>query len=282
MQTQTYQGKEKAEIVIANWYDALKQIKDRKGRVGRMSELISARNDAEFNETVWLYGAYTKAGLDYAQNNPVLLLRENSELLQLDNAKKAVQLHRNGKAYPLTQEAYDSHLKQAEKEAKSKSAPEKRSILILPERETFSINSQNYFDFLRFLAEDPKQAEKYLERLSEKDINQVEFYLRNKSYVGQQEAPFQDQLWAHSLGGMSSFSGGKVLDSDGNWLLGVFSIGEASSKKIERSAQKLPYSIKEAQKIYKIVQEIRESNIKLSDLESKLSQVSDFLENLSK
>lgn len=282
MQTQTKTYQEKAEIVIANWYNALNQIKARNGRVGRMSEFIRARNDAGFEDNIWQYGAYSTAGLDYAPKNPVLLLKTNSELLQLENAEKAAQLHRANKEYPITQDTYDLHLKQAE--AESKKAPEDRNVLILPQRENFKISSQKYFDVLRFLAEDPKQAEKYLERLSEGDINGIYFYLRDKNYVDKQESLFTDQLWLHRLVDWSGLVGNYwCLGYDVDGVLGVFEkTGEASQKKIERSSQKLPYSTKEALKMHKIVQEIRKGNVKLSDLESRLSQVSDFLENLSK
>ena len=275
MMTKQESKKEQYEFVIANWYNALKQIKDRNGRVGRMSEFIKARNLAPFEDNIWKYGAYSTAGLDYAQENPILLTRENSELLELENAKKAVQLHKNNKEYPITQEAYNSHLKQAEKE--SKKAPEKRSILILPERANFDINSQNHFDVLRFSAEDPKEAEKYLGRLSEKDIEEISFNLRDKEYVDEQESPFQDQLWLRRLG-FRSYLGGvdRSLDYGRSRVFRVFGkTGEASSKKIS------PCSAKEALKMYKIVEEIRKGNIKLSDLELKLSEVSSFLENLS-
>ncbi len=283
MQTQTKTYQEKAEIVLANWYNALKQIKDKNGRVGKMSDFIRARNQAPFEDNVWQYGAYTTAGLNSAPKNPVLLLRKNTELLQLENAKRAVQLHRNDKECPITQDTYNRHLKQAEKEAKAKKSPEKRNILILPERDNFSINSEVHFDILRFLAEDPKQAEKYLGRLSEKDINEIDFYLRNKDYVDRQESPFQDQLLLHWVHSRSSLFGDRDLVSDYGGVFGVFEkTGKASSKKVKRSAQKLLYSPKEALKIYRIVQEVRKGDVKISDLESKLSNVADFLENLSK
>ena len=285
IQAQTYNPrKERYKIIIANWYNALKQIKDRNGRVGRMSEFMRARNQAPFEDDVWQCGAYASTTLDYAKDNHVLLVKEGPELLQLENAERAVQLHRDNKEYPITQDTYNSHLKQAEKESKTKKAPEKRSILILPERENFTISSENHFDVLRFLAEDPNQAEKYLRRLSEKDINKITFYLRNKNYVDKQEVPFQDQLWLHSLdSGSGLFGYGRYLNYDYVRVFGVFKkTGEASSQKIEGSKQKLPYSSKEAIEMYKLVEKIRKGDIRISDLESKLSQVSDFLENLSK
>lgn len=113
--------------------------------------------------------------------NPVLLLKRNEELLQLDNAKRAVQYHQNNKEYPIAQDTYKQHFEQAEEETKKDI--EERNILILPERNTFSITAQDYFDILRFLAENPKEAEKYLKRVSEKEINAITFYLRSKDYV---------------------------------------------------------------------------------------------------
>jgi len=268
MQTKT--AKESYKIVdIGNWHYALIKIQEKRGRVGRTSEFISARNNAEFKDNVWRYSAYLTAGLNFAPKNSVLLLRENSELLQLENAAEAVQLHKNNKEYPIAQDTYNSHLNQAEKE--SKNPPENRNILILPERVNFSINSQNHFDILRFLAEDPKQAEKYLGRLSGNKLNKINFYLRNKNYVDEQESPFQDQLCLHRFDYGSCLDGkDKNLGSDIR-VFGMFPIDKASSKKS-----------REASKMYEIVQEIRKGNISISDLESKLSQVSTFLENLSK
>ncbi len=273
---QTQSKPDKYETIIANWYDSLRQIKKRNGRVAKMGELIKERNESLFDDNarqhgvytnVLQYGVYTTAGLDYAPQNPVLLLRENSALLQSDNAEKAVQLHRNDKEYPISQDTYNSHLRQAEKEAEN--VPEERNILILPERDAFSINSQNHFDVLRFLAEDPTQAEKYLGKLGEKGINQINFYLRNKEYVDKQETPLTDQLWVHGVGGGFDFIGyHNCLNFANHLVLGAFPIDKASPKT--------------AKKMYKIVQEISKGNVKLSDLESRLSQVSSFLENLSK
>ena len=238
VETQAKQ-KEKAEITIANWYNALKQIYERKGEVGTMAEFIRARNSAPFEDRVWQYGANTKAGLDYAKNNPVLLLRENSELLNLENAERAVQLYRKDKEYSITQGIYNSHLSKAEKE--SKKAPEKRSILILPGRDNFSITSQSHFDVLRFLAESPKEAEKYLERLSEKGIKEIKVILRNKNYVDNQDSPFTDQLWLHRLDDRSYLSGSnRYLDGSNDGVIGVRQVsGEASTQKISRKESEL-------------------------------------------
>ena len=259
VETQAKQ-KEKAEITIANWYNALKQIYERKGEVGTMAEFIRARNSAPFEDRVWQYGANTKAGLDYAKNNPVLLLRENSELLNLENAERAVQLYRKDKEYSITQGIYNSHLSKAEKE--SKKAPEKRSILILPGRDNFSITSQSHFDVLRFLAESPKEAEKYLERLSEKGIKEIKVILRNKNYVDNQDSPFTDQLWLRRLDDRSDLGGLRGLGNSYGGVIGVRQVsGEASTQKISRKESEL-YTPKQILSALKA--------LKLSSLEAKL------------
>ena len=275
VEIETYnQEKEQYEFVIANWYNALKQIKDRNGRVGRMSEFIKARNSAPFKDNIWQCGVYSTAGVNYSRKNPILLTRENSELLQLDNAEKAVQLHRNNKEYPITQEKYNFYFKQAELE--SKEAPEKRSILILPGRANFDINSQNHFNVLRFLSEDPEEAEKYLGRLSEKDIEKITFYLRDKDYVDKQESPFQNQLWLHRLGDRFGERSGlfgvlRILDYNDNRVFGAFEkTGETNSKKIER------HSPKQLNEYLKIAHGVRTGDLPVS----KLEQLIEFLESL--
>ncbi len=78
----------------------------------------------------------------------------------------------------------------------------------------------------------------------------------------------------------SSYADGRV-----DWIRGEATHENLERElfaEIERSAQKSPYSTKEALKMYKVVEEIRKGDVKISDLESRLSQVSSFLENLSK
>ena len=123
---------EKYELVTGNWYNILLQARERKGRVGRASDLIRAKNSLPFEHEFWQNGAYVSTTLDHAQENPVLLIKDNSDLLKLKNAEKAVQLHSQGEEVYITKTKYNAHLKQAEKEAKK--APEKRGIFIFPER----------------------------------------------------------------------------------------------------------------------------------------------------
>jgi len=222
---------EKLELVQGNWYNILKKISERKGRVAAMADLIKAKNSLQFEE-LWQNGAYVSTTLDYSPENPVILIADNSDLLNLKNAKKAVEAHSSGQELYTTQAKYDAHLKQAEKE--SKKSPEDRSLFILPKRDTFNITSQNYFDVLRFLAQDPKQAEKYLNKLSEKGIDSLRFYLVDKDYVDKQSAPFERQLWSHRLVGRSGLDGGRSLDyGDGRAVSVSPLLGEA------RGAQKI-------------------------------------------
>ena len=223
---------EKLELVQGNWYNILKKISERKGRVAAMADLIKAKNSLQFEE-LWQNGAYVSTTLDYSPENPVILIADNSDLLNLKNAKKAVEAHSSGQELYTTQAKYDAHLKQAEKE--SKKSPEDRSLFILPKRDTFNITSQNYFDVLRFLAQDPKQAEKYLNKLSEKGIDSLRFYLVDKDYVDKQSAPFERQLWSRRLDGRSELFGYfRYLVGDLNRAVSVSPLlGEA------RGAQKI-------------------------------------------
>ena len=222
---------EKLELVQGNWYNILKKISERKGRVAAMADLIKAKNSLQFEE-LWQNGAYVSTTLDYSPENPVILIADNSDLLNLKNAKKAVEAHSSGQELYTTQAKYDAHLKQAEKE--SKKSPEDRSLFILPKRDTFNITSQNYFDVLRFLAQDPKQAEKYLNKLSEKGIDSLRFYLVDKDYVDKQSAPFERQLWSLGLDVRSVLDGGRDLDGGVDRAVSVSPLlGEA------RGAQKI-------------------------------------------
>ncbi len=227
------------ELVVGNWHNALKKIKDRRGKVARMSEFIKIINNKEFEDedNINIYGAYSTAGLDYAQNCPVLLLRKNSKLLQLENAEKAVQLGRDNKEYSITQEVYNAHLRIAEKSAKK--APEERNILILPKREDFNITLPDYFDILRFLAESPEEAEKYFERFLKKGIDYIGFNLKKEDYVDKRESPFTDQLWLDWRKGVVNWvdklpKGSNFGDYFGGWKghnqIGVFAIFQKSGE----------------------------------------------------
>ena len=48
MQVTQQELREKYEIVVANWHNALSQIKERKGRVGTMAELMRKKNSADY------------------------------------------------------------------------------------------------------------------------------------------------------------------------------------------------------------------------------------------
>lgn len=195
----------KEDFVKRNWYKALKRIKKIDGRVGRPSHLIYLRNRSFFSDRFWQHGGYTSTTLDYFEDNPILLLRDNSELLQLANAKKAVKTYKKGREYDITKEEYKKHLSQAEKEAKKN--PENKSIFILPEREPLFINLRDNFDLLRFLSEDSDEAERYMRRLANEKINDILFNVIDKDKVDDYGEPFQSQLWLYDINGRSLITG---------------------------------------------------------------------------
>ena len=112
-------------------------------------------------------------------------------------------------------------------------------------------------------------------------ISEVTFYLPALS-----KQDYSRGFWLYGLGGSDGpyFGGddGDLGDRNGS-LFGVVGSGAADARKISRAdATKLSYTQKEIDRYLKIVEEVKEGNIKISKLESKLNPLTDFLLTLKK
>lgn len=189
-------------------------------------DLAYARIKTGKNSSLSDNGSYTIAGYLYAANEPPLRARI-SPLLDADLAKKAVRANREGRYFSTDAGIYNKYLKMA-KEDKSKK-PEKRRVIILPSRETFSISPSTNKDVFSAAFEDVG-----VEYLSFIGQDSIKVYTVDKNTVDGQDGTILTQEWFLRLGDESGLVGlDRGLGYDDR-VRGVLKEGDgASGRKIE-------------------------------------------------
>lgn len=192
---------------------------------------IQKGRDADISK----YGNRAREGFEYFAGKPVLL-RMNSRLLDSKLAEKAVQANRAGHYFSLGSEVYAQDYELMNKEASKE--PEKRSVLILPKRDNFSITPTDEVAIALFGGE--KAAKRYFEFAGR---DSIDVYLIDKKTVDAQDQTLLTQLWFRYLGidsdldcsnrGLNGGSGGYGLRGVRKCAEGAKQTGEAGSPKIK-------------------------------------------------
>ncbi|MBI2451815.1 hypothetical protein HYV50_01915 [Candidatus Pacearchaeota archaeon] len=235
-----------------------------------LEQLAEARIKSGAKSSLSTEGSYVKEGAIYVPNQAPLFVRDSPVL---SNAKEATQAHRENREFYLDAKTY---LEQAE-EDKTKE-PQKRKILILKQRDDFSVPTDKFGENETALWAFRDNAEKYGEFLRENGINNWNVCLVGEYYVDKQEKSFARQLWLRRLDGGSGLSDDYgLLDCD-DPVCGV--CAEGASEKIfspsKTSKDSSPYTQKELEKYTKIVEGVRKGNLP----SSKLEKIEEFLEKL--
>ncbi|MFH1425355.1 MAG: hypothetical protein ABIG28_01330 [archaeon] len=240
------------------------------------ADVIRERNTARFDNPVWRAYGWTRGARIYAPEKDVLLLRD-SPLLDTKLAKQAVKANRKKRLFPLSLETFNQYHKQAKREEDK--LPEKRIILILPEKDTFTINEDENFEVLRYLAKGKKAGKDYLSKLGEREIDQLTFYLYGSSEGDNEEQPFVEQSWLLDLADGSSFDGVRRGLVGHGRAFGVFPVtSEARARQnstsitFETKSEPLPYTSRQVDLELK----------RLDRLKKEIERSKTFLEGLRK
>jgi len=214
-------------------------------------------------------GTWTRTGFEYSKGQLPIVRVANSRLLNKQLAKRAVQANSNGQYFNTDSTAeYEQSLKLAE-EDKDKN-PAKRRVIVLPSRQNFTLDSGED-EVLQAVLKD--QAKPYFEM-----NGPMKVYLVNPSTVDAQDGTLMTQLWFGRTDGRSGLYGG-------NWNLyygrtrGVFKSAEGASTQ-KHQTPKLPYTQRQLKAQLKRLGRLSEGQVKVSDLESEVAKLAEFLELL--
>ena len=201
-------------------------------------------------------GTRTRAGFDYAKEQ-LPILRLNSRLLNPALAKKAVKSNRaNAYFHTETTEEYEQSLKQAEKDMSKE--PSKRSAVVLPSRDNFTMSDKENWEVLEAVLKD--QAEPYF-----KFNGPITVYPVDKKVVDAQDGTIETVLWFRNLRNWSDFSGISWDLGNAYRARGVRESAEGTAKISKQSINS--YTSKQAQKYLKILDGVRKGNLPASRLE---------------
>ena len=218
------------------------------------------------NSSLCKEGSYTRHGLEYAAQKPVLLNRTSS-LLNLKLARKAVESNKDHQYFSTYLKLYEKHYKQAKQEEKEKE-PEKRKILILPSRDTFTFSKNE--DVAKALFRD-------VDYFSFINKNSIKFDLINKDLIDNQKKTILTQIWLCSLDDDSGVGGGSRSLYCAYRVRGVLESCEAGAKFLPKPNSNYNRQLNaQLRRLNKIAQ----GTIKISDLEAEVAKVSGFLQKL--
>lgn len=200
-----YDGKE-IFVVYAPFDHALTALRNSgMGYPMRARDLADARIQLGKSSPVSKNGSYTREGFAYAKGEPTLLVLQ-SPLLRKDMAEQAVQTNRQRKYFSTSDlEVYEQLRSQAEEDTNV--APEKRKVIILPERSDFNVARTS--DVAKGLLRD--QAEAYFDFINQENVR---MYLVDSSTVDAQKGTLLTQLWFYGLDDWSGLGGDRVLGYD--------------------------------------------------------------------
>ncbi len=222
-------------------------------------------------------GSYISAGFSYLKEE-LPLFSFNSPLLNQELAEKAVKANRNGNYFTTLDKIL--YIKQREIAEMDKTKdPEKRRVLILPERKNFVISPTENQKILYAIFNSRNNkipvedlAGKYLKFLNQDNIL---VNLIDPKTVDSLEGTVLTQAWLYGLGGRSGLGGGSRSLKYGSRVRGVQKeTAEGSLQNIKNI--KLPYSPKEIKKYSDLIQKVRKGDIP----NSKLEKVIIFLDKL--
>ena len=245
--------------VYAPFDKALEALKSRKAKIITSRDLAYARIQEGSRSDSSTYGSYVKEGDIYIPNQKGVILTRNS--LVLKSPKQATQAHKKNKKFYIDKKQAMKYLEKA-KHQKDNSA------ILLTDFNSIPTNRFGDDKLTVWLFQD--QAKDYGLFLKENGINERPLHFNDQNYI-KQKSPYADQLWLDYLGKWSYFAGDDRFLSYGDMVRGVLKkTGEASSRK------SLPYTPKQIQKMYKIIDGVKEGKLP----NSKLEKVLDFLEEL--
>lgn len=260
-------GLGKVVEVASDFYTELNQLRDGGATLISPRKEAYARLQTRGKKDIGKsYGTRTSAGFEYARGQ-LPIFRIKSRLTNPGLAKLAVEANRAGNYFHTeSTKEYEESLKQAETD-KSKE-PEKRSVIVLPSRQNFTMSDKENWDVYKAVLKD--QAKSYF------GLNgPITVYPVAKDTVDAQSGTILTELWFRDLDGRSDFGGHRGLhDDDG--ARGVL------RKSAEGTVQKvLPYTPRQiskyAAKVMKVREALRKGKIDVSRLERELTEVSEFL-----
>ena len=209
----------------ADFYSELKELKLGGARLISPRDEAYARLQTRGKEDIGKdCGTRTRAGFEHAKEQ-LPILRLNSRLLNPALAKKAVKSNRaNAYFHTETTEEYEQSLKQAEKDMSKE--PSKRSAVVLPSRDNFTMSDKENWEVLEAVLKD--QAEPYF-----KFNGPITVYPVDKKVVDAQDGTIETALWFWSLGNRSDFIGYYGDLGDADRARGVRKSAEGAAKNFE-------------------------------------------------
>jgi len=205
-----------------------------------------------------------------AKDSPVIVARVSPLVTNIQMAKQAVQAHINDQ-YPVLdndKSVYAKWEKIAEEDKGKK--PENRRAILLEQRENHKIHKES--DQARFLWLDTR--EDYFNKFVSGDS--VHSCQVSPEAVDSQDGTIVNYLWFYGPGDGSLLDfGDRDLDWDDRVLGALRKTSEAGSQKT-----KFPYTQRELQSQLNRLNRIKEGKIRVSDLETEVEKVTEFLKKL--
>ena len=199
----------------ADFYTQLTQLRQEGARLITPRDEAFARLNTKGKENIGrFYGTRTSAGFEYVKEQ-LPIFRVESRLNDLKLAKAAVEANRALSFFSTeSTKEYEESLEQAQKEQQQGKPPAKRSVIVLPSRDTFTITDKENWEVLETILKD--QAKPYFE------LNgPIKVYQIAKGTIDSQEGTILNCLWFGYLDVGSGFScNSRDLLRDG-WTRGV-------------------------------------------------------------
>jgi len=217
-----------------------------------------------------------------AKNEPYVLVRHSPVAMNLRLVKQATKTHANGKWFYQPRDFWKNSAEQAKTdEKKFPNDPEKRKAIIIPEKLDFDVTSDS--DIARFLWQDTRE-DYFNQKVSG---NSVRMYNFNKEVADSQEdnTCIVNYLWFGRPGGGSGLGCWYRDLCDSSRAFGVLKKAAEGSraprkKDSEREKLEFHYKPRELDREIKRLGKISQGKVKISDLESEVEKVSEFLKKL--
>lgn len=273
-QVANVEGLGKVVELYSNFYNQILAFKGRARWITPRDEAY-ARIKTQGKENIGKgYGTRTSAGFEYAKGQ-LPLLNLFSRLLDPELAEKAVNANASGSYFHTdSTKEYEESLKIAEQD-KNK-APKEGSVIILPSRDSFNITRNENWDVLETALKD--QADKYFEINRE---NPIYVALVDKDTVDNQPGTLLTQMWFWWLGSWSRFLGGSRDLLGDCWARGVLESAEGTPQKTVKPKVRI-HTNRQVDKYLRTLDRIAQGKVKISELESEVEKVAEFLRELKR
>ncbi len=243
--------------------------------VQELGRIISIRDDAYariHSDIGKTEGTRVSMIVDYLNGEMPVLVRNgmNQRLAEsLVNANSQNKYYSTGSA-----EQYEKARKTADNEVKSGIVPENRKAIMCPSRDVFSMSLTENPEHLNFVFQDV--AKEYFEKNGEP----IKFLPIHSGTVDASDGTIQNYIWFRCLDVASELLGGDSRNASNcyNGARGVSRVLDAP--KAPRKISALPYTQSKLSEILNILEGIKQGKVKISDLESEVEKVSEFLQRL--